>query len=117
MKVYLIVLTGQGDTFIKVVDEETFEWIVSDDLGQPKGEEDASSWEDQLVPASQIEKIKEEEGEYDPLRITIGSYDNDRALAAKPCGDYDTYYSIKEAMKAIKSHGDELEDEYQGYIY
>ena len=32
-------------------------------------------------------------------------------------GYLDDYFSYKEVMQAIKAHGDELEDEYEGYMY
>ena len=122
--VYLIHLEGGGDTFLKVVDKETFDWVTSDDLGQPEGTSKDEGiitvhmWEDQLIPASQIAKIKEEEGDdYDPIQITSGSYDNDRALAARPADGYDTYYTVREVMQAIKANNGELIDEYSGYIY
>lgn len=115
MNIYLITLEGQGDIYIKPVDEETFNWVTSNDEGRPAGAENESGWEDQLVPASQRTKM-EAAGDW-PVEITLGSYDNDRALFAHPSGDYDTYYTLKEAFKAIRQHGDEVVDEYHGYIY
>jgi hypothetical protein len=89
---------------------------------------DESSWIDQLVPASQVAKMKVEHAEtfkkgwcsneeFGGLDLTRGSWDNDRAIAACPADGYDTYSSVKEALQAIKKQGDELEDEYNGCMY
>jgi hypothetical protein len=47
-KMYLVLLEGGGDLYVKVVDQETFDWICSDDMGQPAdfNEDDDSSWID-----------------------------------------------------------------------
>ena len=123
-KMYLVILNGGGDNFIKVVDQETFDWICSDDGGFPADYDDDSSWIDQIVPTSQLEKMKAEWNALTPMqpvefefRITSGSWDNDRAIGAKPADGYDTYDTVKEAKKAIKHNGDKLEDEYQGDMY
>jgi hypothetical protein len=119
MKVYLVTLTGGGDTYRKIVDEETFNWICSDDPGQPEGtSEDAYSWIDQLVPASQLTKMKADDEDFAGVDLSSGSWENDRAIFAYPADGYlDDYFSTKEVMQAIKNHGDELEDEYEGYMY
>lgn len=137
-KMYLVILTdGGGDTYYKVVDQETFDWICSDDPGRPEDGKgcDEYSWPDQLVPPSQAVKMKadhddyqkkygnpindpdeEEDGEW-PLRLSSGSWENDRAIAARPADGYDDYDSVIDATRAIKKHGDELEDEYHGCMY
>jgi hypothetical protein len=116
--VFLLLLEGQGDVYVKVVDEETFNWVNSDDLGRRPADEKKSHWEDQLVPASQIVKMKaDKEEHYYPLQITIGSPDNDRALAAQPADGYRQYFSVQRAMKEIQYRGDELVGEYYGCIY
>jgi hypothetical protein len=100
-------------------------------MGQPADYDDESSWIDQLVPASQVEKMKVEHEKYimkwaigdakvdafHPLQLSRGSWDNDRAIAACPADGYDTYETVTEATRAIQKHGDVLEDEYQGYMY
>jgi len=116
MDIYLIVLTGQGDTYVKPVDKETFDWVTSADEGRPKGQENDSGWDDQLVPESQKQKLKALTGSA-VVQVTSGSFDNDRALAARAAGQYDIYCTLTDAFKAIKQHGDEVVDEYQGYIY
>lgn len=116
--VYLLLLEGQGDLVVTVVDKETFDWVTSDDLGRRPEDAGRTHWDDQLVPASQIAKMKADEGEaYQPVWITIGSWDNDRALAAKPADGYKQYSRVTDAMKAIKKRGDKLVDEFAGCIY
>lgn len=113
MKVYLVHLEGQGDTDLKIVDKETFDWINSD---LPEGWSYENPY-DSTVPDSQKAKMKKA-GADGEVEIYMNSYDNDRALAAYPMDGYDSYYdSICDVIHAIKSHGDELEDEYNGYIY
>ena len=124
-KMYLVILEDDSDLFFKVVDQETFDWICSDDMGLPADYDDDTSWVDQIVPASQLEKMKAEwdnsrwriKNEEFEFRITRGSWDNDRAIGARPADGYETYNTVKEAMKAIKRNGDKLEDEYQGDMY
>lgn len=129
MNVYLLVLTGQGDTEIKVVDKETWGWIFGPS-GRP--ETGKSGWDDPFVPAYQREKIladrrenegpsdeDDEEGDRDVIRITSGSWQNDRALLAYSSERYkaETYYSIESAMRAITNLGDAIVEEFDGYIY
>ena len=127
-KMYIVLLEGGGDIYIKVVDKETFDWICSDDPGQPADYDDDTSWVDQLVPASQFAKMKAEwdrdadkpwrtPGAEFELRLSRGSWDNDRAIWAKPADGYSEYDTIKEAVKAIANNGDVFEDEYQGCYY
>lgn len=118
-KVYLVTLEGGGDLYVKVVDQETFDWITSDDPGIPEAESDdddgVTLWEDQTVPPSQVAKLKAI-GDY-PVEITSGSWENDRAIAAQPADGYDTYDTVAEALKAIRRNKAELEDEYHGGMY
>jgi len=113
MKVYMLLLEGGGDTVIRVIDREAFVWIHGPS-GQPKRK--PSSWRDPFAPASQVELWKQE-GTDPYLDITIGSWKNDRALAAVSLPSYGDFDTVKEAMHAIKKHGDELADEYHGFIY
>jgi len=119
-KVFLVMLEGGGDRYIKIVDEETFNWICSDDEGRPEGKEDALCWPDQCVPESQLQKMRtlfDSDEDFHLPDVTTGSLDNDRAIHAQPADGYDEYDTIKEAMAAIKENGDKLEDEYEGYMY
>ena len=111
--VYLIVLAGQGDTDVRVVDKETFEWVTSKNPGQPGAHPPINNqWIDTLVPDSQLAKRNGE-----PVRLTTGSWWNDRMLAAECFAPYDGYASLRDALKAVKANGDEIEDTVEGMIY
>jgi|HubBroStandDraft_3_1064219.scaffolds.fasta_scaffold192108_2 hypothetical protein len=114
MNVYIVSLDGGGDLFVKIVNGETYNWITSDDPGRP-AECGDTSWEDQLVPRSQIEKLKQ--GNNYPLYITSGSWENDRAIHARSADGYGDYDTIRDALRAINNKGDELIDEYHGCFY
>ncbi len=116
--VYLIVLQGGGDTYAKVVDEETYNWVTSDDMGQPQDMEDENCWEDQLVPASQVTKLKAlGDGDAYPLMITSGSWENDRAIAARCMDGYEECDTVAEALDDIRRNGHKLVDQYNGCMY
>jgi hypothetical protein len=94
---HLVILSGQGDTTISLVTPEQFAWINS-----PPLDDSATSW---------IEK--------DPLdgkrvRVTSGSYDNDRALQVNGT-DFGT---IAAAIQFANKHSYEISsDEFHGCIY
>ena len=125
MNVYLVLLEGGGDLDVKVVDEETFAWITSPTM--PEGLTSSSSIEDPEVPPSQInkraaqDKLDADDASWGikpaPVRITRGSWDNDRALQALSADGYDMYSEVREAFAAVKLKGDEIVDEYHGCIY
>lgn len=112
-KVYLITLSGQGDTQVKVVNHETMHYVVHG--GEP--------------PQAQVELTVDDDGDLERNRtvlreiVTGSSADNDRALAV--AGDvfdgesYDEYDSTTRGLMAFLSRkGLELaEEEYSGYIY
>ncbi len=84
-RVYLIRLEGGGDVDEKFVDEEAWNWIISDDMGQRSEDAGESSWEDQLVPDSVMKEIAKEYKRCgmtaEPgVTLTSGSWENDRAL-------------------------------------
>lgn len=85
-KVYLIRLQGGGDVDEKFVDEEAWNWIVSRDMGQRAEDVGKGSWEDQNVPDSVMEALRKEYSNYGlhpggaTVALTIGSWENDRAL-------------------------------------
>lgn len=117
-KAYLIHLSGQGDTDLKLVNHETFAWVCNG--GEP--------------PACQVEAHWEMNQPYEPnetredvalaLREMTGgsSPDNDRALHAlsdsfegKSFSGYEK--SIRDVISFLKDIGMELGDEYEGCIY
>lgn len=116
MDVYFIITEGQGDFYLNVVDKECFDWVNSN----WPFDDNRSSGVDPNTPKWLIDKRDTEfEDEHDAdVVITIGSYDNDRALACMSIGTYDqTYFKVKDALDAVKERGDELKDEYHGLIY
>ncbi|MBK9497458.1 MAG: hypothetical protein IPO08_23630 [Xanthomonadales bacterium] len=108
--VYLIVLTGQGDTYIKVVERSVFQWLHK----IPKNKTD-SSWLDEDVP-ERIQDTLAVTGRTG-IRLTSGSWENDRALHAISVPPYTTYYTLLSAYKAIDRHRGRIVREYHGQVY
>lgn len=98
--VYLVSLTGHGDVEVGLVDKILFDWIDSD-----YGGESTSYMED--VPKNSISS--------EPMKITvtIGSYDNDRAIMCPKI----TFSSMKEVLAYCKQNNCTIVDEYHGAIY
>lgn len=105
---YIIALSGQGDTYVKVVDKTTYDWIVG-----PVGTESNSKgeWKDTLCPQVQLDLMRSA-----PM-ITSGSWENDRALSCESTDGYEQYSSITAAVKAIKKKRHKLAGDYEGFIY
>lgn len=106
MELYLITLSGMGDTMRKLVDRETFDWVC--DGGEP--------------PAEQLKLL----GEDRDLSIDdddVRDHSNDRAIAVYPSRINGAYYeddggSTKALLAFCNEHDVELgEDEYEGYLY
>lgn len=116
MDVYLIVLMGQGDVDVRVVDKESFDWVNSINMGRPAGSRE-SSWVDSCVPESQRALWRAAGEESDELIITIGSWQNDRALAAQSMSGFDHYNTLAAALKAIYNAQARVVDTYEGMIY
>lgn len=109
-------LQGQGDVYDFWVPLEVYEWIIREDTPGRTGDE--SGWEDTGVPECMREQLKKVDSE-DPFSrgeeeaakvyVTSGSWDNDRALAAKCAyGDYEE--PPEGALKHPKFT-------YEGYVY
>ena len=116
MKVYCIELEGQGDKEIKLVSKEVFNWINSRNLGRPDGCND-SGWIDQIAPQEVKDYQAKNDGE---VYITIGSYDNDRALLAPPLtiGEVEAiFFHTRELVDFCKSHDCDIIDTFEGCIY
>ena len=117
-KLYMLTLSGQGDTEVKLVDKETWDWI-NEAPSYFKGKSRQTSVHQ--CPASILERIRkaQEDPEYVPC-ITIGSPDNDAALlspAVEIDGEEASFFSMAAAMKFIRTHDIEIEDSYEGCIY
>lgn len=142
LKMYVLILTdGGGDKTIKVIDEETWNWVTSSDPGQPANfnpERDGYAWYDPLVPASQIEKIKkecpidpsdfaemtEEERKENPYdyehpQLSTGSWENDRLIYCMSADGFEDCYfeTVREAGRAIRKNGHIFADELHGVMY
>lgn len=110
LKLYMLVMSGQGDTYVTLVDKETWDWI-----GHPK------STIPPAVFAAYLEKRREdgEEGNDLPV-ITSGSSVNDAALAVagyKIGKQRAEFINVSSATKFIAKHNIEIVAEWNGYIY
>lgn len=127
MDMYLISLSGQGDTSLKLVDQETFEWVVSDYLGFRN---DPDSRFDKTCPLNVRKKVWENLSQFDKRdfesfesfypEIYDGSEYNDRALFAPALTIDGMNLSFSDALsysKYITSNNVNILDEYSGYIY
>lgn len=106
---------------MKIVDEATFDWVSSKDMGKPGSHPPMNNeWVDTLVPESQKKLMRADKDiKSDEVRLTSGSWWNDRMLAALSLPRYqnENLWSIRDANKAVKKHGDEVEDTIEGMIY
>ena len=116
IQVYMIMTTGQGDTFVKLVDKETWDWIFSP-WAPPQAE--MSAYQDTACPPSVVARWRKEQTNVEEDEfpyITHGSYENDRALQAQPVYGT-TFFSAGLAIKYIARHNCKVVDSYEGYIY
>lgn len=114
---YLVVLSGQGDLEIKIVDKETFDWINSEPVFK-KGQNSV----EEKVPLSQVAARRRAYGkssdvDMEHICVSRGSPDNDRALCCFTILEYSQVDSVKAAIAQIKKKGHKLVDEYHGGIY
>lgn len=129
-KLYLISLQGSGYTEVKVVDEETWNWIMSENKGLPHNYDNSGPWKDTIIPESIKLKIwnnldnseKLDFKSYDEFGVYLsrGSWQNDRALIA-PAIEVDNkkllFFSLKDFVNNINKENIEILEEYEGYIY
>ena len=110
-KMYVLNMFGDGDIDIRIVDEETWDWIGSLDETIPVNiTERECEWRDSMDQTSDF---------HSP---TMHPSTNDRALAMPPCkhpdGTWMVFGSLKEYVKFLQAHPDVIiEDEYEGMIY
>lgn len=123
MKVaYLINLEGMGDTMSALVTKEVFEWIERADKPGRDGKE--SGWIDTGIPQVLHETLKKDTFYEEPF-VTIGSFDNDRAIiavnaATNPDGSTGILWSDddeKSVKEWARENGFEIEDTYVGGLY
>lgn len=118
MDAYLLVLQGQGDEYATLVDKETWDWINS----PPPKNRTSNGWSELSIMPKWIRDACKKSGD-DPC-ITIGSYQNDRALVASMSegngifADMDSYgASEKNARQFAEENGYTIVAEYEGCIY
>ena len=139
-KAYIVKLTdGSNDITVKLIDQETWDWIMLNDPGKPENntkiikkfgifnsEVENSSWDDRLCPDNIRARIYKINTPYmKEIRLTSGSWDNDRAILAPMLEDdykFECRGSTSELLKLIdlaKTCGYDVdtEDEYIGVMY
>lgn len=114
MKVYLVILNGMGDFQGAVIDKETFDWIQ-----KPWQFDGESSGEDPLPEKARKAAIFADPEAEGIAYITIGTYNNDRALYVGSTieGYKNSYWSTVEMFMAVHNNGDEVADAFEGSIY
>ena len=105
-KMFLISLSGQGDTDLKLVTQEVWDWVLTPFNGKGSGYTET-------VPKAVQEEMMKHNGEVYEVNVTIGSYENDRALQA-PGVSFRTH---KELIEYVKKNSVEIVEEFDGYIY
>lgn len=102
---HLVVLNGGGDTYVGLITPEQWTWIHSD---RPRTVD--LTW-----------KENDPEGNL-PVKVSSGSYENDRAMAAifgdGEDNERSTFDSVTDALEHAKAQGWQVSrDEYHGYSY
>jgi hypothetical protein len=107
---YLLVLSDHECTSVSIVSRAVWDWIHG------KYESDKPFYKE-CVPADVLAEVKErgdsESFAGGKFRITVGSYENDRALSA-PGHEFD---EVVDAMKYAASHNLDIKETYHGCIY
>ncbi|KVP39700.1 hypothetical protein [Burkholderia ubonensis] len=109
-KLYLVVLEGGGDINVALVAECVWQWI---DL--PFESQESGYYED--VPEAVLAEA-EKHGRRDwfrdgKLRISIGSYDNDRAISAPGL----QFEDVESAQAYAAANNIQIDGTYEGCIY
>lgn len=119
-KLYMVVLTGQGDTIVTLVNEDVWNWILSPyNPPNPRDSAYAEKVPDAVLAEAERHECESFYAEYSDMdedgyyNVSIGSCDNDRALGAPGI----QFWSIKEAMEFVVTNDIEIVEEYNGYIY
>jgi hypothetical protein len=120
--VHFVILVGQGDTMIHLINQQTLDWLNSD---LPAFSEGIYSVEDVGVPQA-IQDHREENGETGPFKVSSGSGYNDRMLAC-PLNMFEHRFhvdhfsssvtNILAMTETIKLAGFEVGETVEGYIY
>lgn len=109
-KMYVLNMAGDGDIDIRIVDQETWDWLDSPDPNTPKNIlERECFWRDSMDQTQN-------------LKATTHPDTNDRALSAPPCqhpnGTWMYFVYLKDYVKFLQDHPDiKITEELQGTIY
>jgi hypothetical protein len=110
-KVYLLILSGCGETSFKLVQPFVWSWIFSP---RPLNEQGTGYAKQELVPQDILdEMIRCGEETFKDGYNYHGTDDNDRALASPGT----TFYSIMELMEYLKKNNLGIITEYHGCRY
>lgn len=103
--VYLITLSGGGDTYITLVKKHVWDWIISD----------YPSDKSQCTENIPDEVKAEQKTSYATSTVCLSrnSYENDRALNAPG----KSFQSVKELGEYLKDNKLTIEEEFEGYSY
>ena len=97
---YLICLTGMKDIQFKIVDDETFNWIIN-------GKDISENVKEAIM---YDHNMSEEE----LLSWSESHYDNDRA---KIVSSIQTFYNVIDLINYINENNINLKEEYRGVMY
>ncbi len=135
-KAYFVILVdGGGDTTVKLVDQETWDWINNPDKGREETFQEKTAffsrkkqpptrWDDNICPESIRNRIEKERGTPDVF-LTQGSWKNDRVILAPHLEDDIEFYrggSTKERFEMFneaekRGYEVDLDNEYEGGMY
>ena len=131
-----------NDTLLKLVDQQTWDWINLHKSGKPEEKigffkKPIVQWDDLLCPKEIRDRIEknyfksglgslEKESAFKGVLITIGSWENDRAILAPYLEDCDDFIcdgantkATLDMIEAAKKRGYDVElvNEYTGVMY
>lgn len=117
-KMGLVSLSGQGDHYFALVPQDIIDWINREDTpGRHAGE---SAWFDDATPPALRTALAHDTSCVNGCaNVTIGSYENDRALVAvtSEADCVKCFDSVREMTKWAADNGVEIVDEFYGCIY
>jgi len=115
MKYYMLVLSGNGDTEIKFVNKDTWDWIT-DTTGEVKLPESQSDAISKSITEFYTSTEQAEAAYISNVANMMSAWSIDKALSAQPdIGK--TFCTLKEAIVFIKENNLEIVDEYAGCVY
>ncbi len=115
---YLVIMQGQGDTEVKLVDKEIWDWFHSP---RPPFADDAYFDELPIAPRRVREAILKLNPDEQELGVTSGSWENDRMLRCpdEAClyHEYGDTSSIRAAERWAKKNNYRIVEREEGSIY